>query len=216
MPSYRDRKTRREWGKRRARGRSKSGIGLSERVALVIVSLAFIAVFAMTYWQGVRQRHPLPTSEPVTTRALGTVEAIRTDAASLQTLPADSLGPSTKVSARSFVLCFTGGGTDCVVDGDTLWVDGVKIRVADIDAPETHPPRCGYEAQLGDRATRRLLELVNAGGFELTTIDRNTDRYGRELRRLIRNGQSLGEQLVLEGLARRWDGARHPWCRFRA
>lgn len=41
---------------------------------------------------------------------------------------------------RVFSVCHTGGGTNCVVDGDTVWVDGVKIRVADIDAPETHPP----------------------------------------------------------------------------
>lgn len=25
----------------------------------------------------------------------------------------------------------------CVVDGDTLWIEGEKIRLADIDAPET-------------------------------------------------------------------------------
>jgi hypothetical protein len=28
----------------------------------------------------------------------------------------------------------------------------------------------------------------------------------------MRNGRSLGAMLVDEGLARRWDGARHPWC----
>jgi endonuclease YncB( thermonuclease family) len=42
--------------------------------------------------------------------------------------------------------------------------------------------------------------------------DRDADRYGRKLRVLVRGGQSLGEQLVQEGLARSWDGARHPWC----
>lgn len=114
---------------------------------------------------------------------------------------------------RTFTLCNTGGGTNCVVDGDTIWLDGVKIRVADIDAPETHPPRCEREADLGDRATQRLLALVNAGAFSAEPSgDRDEDRYGRKLRVLMRNGQSLGGQLVQEGLARIWDGSRHPWC----
>jgi len=114
---------------------------------------------------------------------------------------------------RSFALCHTGGGTNCVVDGDTVWMDGIKIRVADIDAPETHPPRCEQEADLGNRATLRLQELLNAGPFETASIsNRDEDKYGRKLRVLVRSGQSLGNILVSEGLARTWDGARHPWC----
>lgn len=120
---------------------------------------------------------------------------------------------SLQVSARTFSLCQSGGGTNCVVDGDTIWLDGVKIRVADIDAPETHPPRCRREADLGEKSTNRLLVLVNQGAFEtVSSGDRDEDVYGRKLRRLIRNGQSLGDVLVSEGLARTWDGARHPWC----
>lgn len=92
-------------------------------------------------------------------------------------------------------------------------MDGVKIRVADIDAPETHPSRCPREAELGGKATRRLLALVNEGPFEAVSIgSRDEDRYGRKLRVLVRHGRSLGDILVAEGLARTWDGARHPWC----
>lgn len=112
----------------------------------------------------------------------------------------------------SFTLCHTGGGYNCVVDGDTLWIAGDKVRVADIDAPETHPPRCASEAFLGRRATLRLQSLVNAGPFSLATLDRDSDRYGRKLRVLTRNGRSLGDQLVSEGLARTWTGRREPWC----
>ena len=104
------------------------------------------------------------------------------------------------------------GGVNCVVDGDTAWIDGEKIRVADIDAPETHPPHCQSEAELGDRATRRLAELLNTGAFEIVRIDRDIDRYGRKLRVLSRNGRSLGDMLVSEGLARTWEGKRRPWC----
>jgi micrococcal nuclease len=116
------------------------------------------------------------------------------------------------VPSRSFTICHTGGGVNCVVDGDTAWIDGEKVRIADIDAPETHPPRCASEAELGSKATRRLAELLNAGGFEMSSADRDADRYGRKLRILVRDGRSLGDQLVSEGLARPWGGHRQPWC----
>jgi endonuclease YncB( thermonuclease family) len=114
--------------------------------------------------------------------------------------------------SRHFILCHSGGGTNCVVDGDTIWMDGVKIRVADIDAPETHPPRCQRERELGRKATARLQEILNAGPFVAETQGRAQDRYGRQLRVLVRGGGSLGAALVSEGLARPWDGGRHPWC----
>jgi micrococcal nuclease len=111
-----------------------------------------------------------------------------------------------------FRLCHTGGGYNCVVDGDTFHYHFTRIRMADIDTPETHPPRCAYEAELGRRATERLQELLNQGPFTLRTIDRDEDQYGRKLRVVMRGGDSLGLQLVNEGLARRWTGRRRPWC----
>ncbi|MES2442097.1 MAG: thermonuclease family protein [Pseudomonadota bacterium] len=116
--------------------------------------------------------------------------------------------------ARSvrFGFCHSGGGTNCVVDGDTFWIGGENIRVADIDAPETHPSHCPEEARLGTAATQRLRALLNAGPVTLETADRDTDRYGRKLRVVTRGGRSLGSVLVDEGLARRWVGHREPWC----
>ena len=111
-----------------------------------------------------------------------------------------------------FSLCFAGGGYNCVVDGDTIWLRGVKIRIADIDAPETHDPRCASEKELGDRATVRLQQLLNASVVTLETIDRDRDRYGRALRIVDVDGQCVGSILVAEGVAREWDSARNPWC----
>jgi len=112
----------------------------------------------------------------------------------------------------SFGACKWGGGTNCVVDGDTLWLDGTKIRVADIDAPETHDYRCPEELALGTRAAERLRELVNSGPVELEPIDRDEDRYGRKLRVVKVGGTSVGDTLVSEGLARPYAGGRRPWC----
>ena len=100
----------------------------------------------------------------------------------------------------------------CVVDGDTFWLQGEKIRIADINAPEVSEPQCPSEAQLGARATERLIVLLNAGAFSLETADRDEDQYGRKLRVVTRGGKSLGETLVNEGLAERWKGYRGSWC----
>ena len=108
--------------------------------------------------------------------------------------------------------CYTGGGRNCVVDGDTFWIDGVKIRIAGIDAPETHPPRCARERELGFAASRRPRELLNSGPVTLTRIDRDQDRYGRKLRNVQVNGSDVGDVLVSEGLARPYAGGRKPWC----
>ena len=113
----------------------------------------------------------------------------------------------------TFTLCIQASQQNCVIDGDTIRYGGTKIRLEDIDTPETHEPRCATEAALGRRATRRLLELVNAGPFQLVrTGGRDEDRYGRKLRTITRNGRSVGDVLIAEGLARRWDGARRNWC----
>ena len=53
--------------------------------------------------------------------------------------------------------CFGGDRFACVVDGDTLWIEGAKIRIADIDAHEISEPKCATERALGIRATDRLL-----------------------------------------------------------
>ena len=98
-----------------------------------------------------------------------------------------------------------------VIDGDTFRYRGEKIRVADIDTPEVHG-RCAYETALAARATARMAELLESGPFELQQTSRDEDRYGRKLRVVTRNGRSLGDQMVAEGLARTWTGRREPWC----
>ena len=99
-----------------------------------------------------------------------------------------------------------------MVDGDTIWFRGAKIRLADINAPEVSQPACPAEAALGARATRRLTELLNAGPFSLRREGRDLDRYGRMLRMITRRGTSLGATLEAEGLAEHWQGRRGDWC----
>lgn len=92
----------------------------------------------------------------------------------------------------------------CVHDGDTVWWNGEKIRIADIDAPELGG-RCDAERRRARAARDRLVNLLNAR--QVTIRRTGTDRYGRTLARF----GNIGEQLVEEGLATRWPG-RKDWC----
>ena len=112
----------------------------------------------------------------------------------------------------AFPICAVSTRITCVVDGDTFWLNGSKIRIADIDTPEVGSPGCASEAALGHQATLRMRELLSAGPFDLVTVDRDEDVHGRKLRVVEREGQSLGAMLVAEGLAGTWEGRQHEWC----
>jgi len=121
-------------------------------------------------------------------------------------------GPGDKESGP-FKLCHGGARYTCVVDGDTIWYRGEKIRIADINAPEISHPQCDSELALGDRARDRLMALLNAGPFSIVASERrDIDKYGRKLRSISRGGHSLGDMLVREGLAEVWVGHRRDWC----
>lgn len=113
-----------------------------------------------------------------------------------------------------FGLCTGPVRHTCVIDGDTIWYQGAKIRIADINTPEVSDPACPAEAALGRRATQRMQALLNAGPFTLepTPDGRSEDSYGRKLMVVTRGGESLGAVLVAEGLAERWTGRRREWC----
>ncbi|MDP3550987.1 MAG: thermonuclease family protein [Novosphingobium sp.] len=134
-------------------------------------------------------------------------------AVALSTIPHGAFAaPTADVEQARFDVCRPGPRVTCVVDGDTFWYAGTKFRIADINTPETSHPGCVAEAELGARATRRLVQLLNAGPFTLEVQGRPTDRYGRALRVVTRRGSSLAEPLVAEGLAERWKGKRGDWC----
>lgn len=107
-----------------------------------------------------------------------------------------------------------GAGSDLrVMDGDTFAHAGQRIRIADIDTPEVDG-RCPEETALAAKATSRLRTLLAEGPFELHSLPdgRDRDRHGRQLRIVTRDGRSIGDVLVAEGLARTWSGRREGWC----
>ena len=99
----------------------------------------------------------------------------------------------------------------CVVDGDTLWYQGTKIRLLDIDAPEVEG-HCIHERRLVQAATAELTRLLNTGLVRIAYDGQ--DQYGRHLARIwVREGE-IGAAMLTAGLAEPF-GQRgpSPWCR---
>jgi endonuclease YncB( thermonuclease family) len=99
----------------------------------------------------------------------------------------------------------------CVVDGDTFWYRGTKIRILDIDAPEIEG-QCRAERTLAQQATDGLIDLLNTGLVRIQ-FD-GEDRYGRALAHLWTRDGPVGPALIAAGLAEPY-GRRgpSPWCR---
>jgi endonuclease YncB( thermonuclease family) len=171
------------WMKRHGLSSKPDKASYSRAFLVVLVALPLAAFSAVFFWQGPPQAAALPTS-------------------------------SVDRESAHFPICDGPVRVTCVVDGDTIWYRGEKIRIADINTPEVSSPGCAYEAQLGSRATNRLQVLLNQGAFTLEPegSGRDEDDYGRKLRVITRAGESLGGQLVAEGLAEPWRGYRSNWC----
>ncbi len=97
-------------------------------------------------------------------------------------------------------------GAARAADGDTLTLDGHRIRLAGIDAPEMMQVcrRDGADWRCGVAARSRLAELLRAG--PVTCRTRGTDKYGRWLARCEGEAGDLGERMVREGLAVAYGG----------
>ncbi len=91
-------------------------------------------------------------------------------------------------------------GVADVVDGDTLVVEGVKVRLHAIDAPEADQPcwnAAGKRYPCGQDVTRALRELV--GGRRVTCRREDTDRYGRTVARCFLGRLEINRALVGAG-----------------
>jgi micrococcal nuclease len=98
-----------------------------------------------------------------------------------------------------------------ISDGDTFTLDGERIRIENIDAPELFSPKCESERRPGDRRQARAGKLLAAGPIVLVRAAR-LDRHGRTIAKVRVNGKDVGEALIAAQVARAWRGKREPWC----
>lgn len=94
-------------------------------------------------------------------------------------------------------------------DGDSGRIDGVKFRLANVDAPETGGvgaiggAKCEFERELGFDAKAFMVELTRDAELVITH-NSGPDRYEREVINLSANGQDVGEAGVAAGHLGPW------------
>ncbi|WP_425416422.1 thermonuclease family protein [Oricola indica] len=183
-----------------ATSRSRSSSRLPWRTALLLV-----ACFSIGAGVAVMLRHV----DGIELSRVGALVDHMTTSAYTPSAPPDF---SATVAPRAMPICGVGRGVDCVVDGDTIWLAGEKIRLVNIDAPEVKG-RCRAETQRAAAATRALARLLD--GQPIRIVRQGQDRYGRTLAAIATSAGDAGALLVSNGLAVSWRGRREPvgtWC----
>jgi len=106
----------------------------------------------------------------------------------------------------ALALCLT------VTDGDTVRLGDERIRIENIDAPETgQRAECDAERLLGQLATAYARALIDTDGVQITRHGK--DRYGRTLALITINENDFGELMIAGGYAAPWKGRQHDWCK---
>lgn len=126
--------------------------------------------------------------------------------------PSSAPGATLQAAAMTFSMCGRERFT-CVVDGDTIWLEGQNLRLASYDTPEPHDGICGGAAEvaLANKASARLLQLLNGNAITVETF--GLDGTGKRTLATVRiAGRDVGDILIAEKLARRWPDGEEWWC----
>src|SRR5215471_16505599 len=86
-----------------------------------------------------------------------------------------------------------------VVDGDTVRVAGISIRLTDYDAPELFHPRCPREYAWAMAAKRELEHNISHVALQLTPCA--TANYGRLCAQGSIDGKPLAAHMIGRNLA---------------
>lgn len=110
----------------------------------------------------------------------------------------------------------TMGGRLHVADGDSLTLDGVRVRLLGIDAPEQDQTcvLAGTRHPCGREAREHLLHLI--GGRDVTCAWGREDKYGRRLGRCRAGTTDLNAEMVRSGWAVAYGGFEREEAEARA
>jgi endonuclease YncB( thermonuclease family) len=118
------------------------------------------------------------------------------------------------VAAREearFRQCYNAAGGNCVLDGDTIRVEGEWVDIAGLDAPTVTAAPCVEERVRGIAASVRLADRLNRGKVAVSRPF--NDAYGRVVRRVEVNGVDVAGVMISANLARPYTGEKYDWCR---
>ena len=92
-------------------------------------------------------------------------------------------------------------GIPKVIDGDTIKINNISIRLHGIDTPENNQ-RCKDKNNLfyfcGRVATKRLISIIDQSKIKCDEKDK--DKYGRVVAVCFRSGEDINAMMVKEGM----------------
>jgi endonuclease YncB( thermonuclease family) len=119
-------------------------------------------------------------------------------AAWFQWIPPENISHATTAAAPASTIA----GRASVIDGDTIEIHGKRIRILDIDAPEsaqTCMAQNGSEWRCGQKAAAALSDWIAQQTVTCARTDK--DKYGRWLARCAVGGADLAEWMASQGWA---------------
>lgn len=124
--------------------------------------------------------------------------------------PPRGFGGGASVDVQRFGSCRNEAGPNCVLDGDTIRIDGEQVVIAGMAAPKVEAAHCGAEEQRGAKAVDQLLRLLNSGKVTSSRAIRGADGVSRRMVQV--DGRDLAAAMIAAGVARNDDGEKHNWC----
>lgn len=100
-----------------------------------------------------------------------------------------------------------------MIDGDSLRINGVNMRVSNIDAPERGGrAECDAEKMLATVASRYGELYIETATEILIWPEGRHDKFKMPLIRVTVDGKDWAEFLISSSAAAPWAGKRHDWC----
>ena len=117
------------------------------------------------------------------------------------------------VPPRPIPLCGAGARENCVVDGKTFRLNGLNIRISNIDTPRIDG-RCAEESRVASEAARTLARLLDRQRIEIRSMGRKKDDEYL-LAEIYTPDGDVSEKMVRWRVAVPWRGRQEPaetWC----
>jgi len=117
--------------------------------------------------------------------------------------------PNAAARAARFGQCYDAEGSNCVLDGNTIYIQGQKIEIAGVVAPKIQGAQCDDERSRGIDSAVRLADLLNSGKVTVGASVREPD--GQLRTRVEVGGNDVATAMINAGMARAY-GNTDGWC----
>lgn len=119
-------------------------------------------------------------------------------------------GDASAKNAPRFGQCYNAGGPDCVVDGQTIYLGGQKLMIANMVAPKIQGAKCDDERTKGIDAAVHLADLLNSGKVTAGATAEGPD--GQMRTQVEVDGRDVGIAMVGDGAGRDPSAPSVDWC----